>query len=309
MYKTLIEHLSAEKIVSGEMLANELGVSRMTISKRIKKLISEGYDIIIVPNKGYRLGSTIDILDYNYIKQNIDEKIDLQIFDTIDSTNTYAKNNLVDKKQFAVVIGDEQTSGRGRFDKKFQSPKGTGIYMSFVIPCNKSLEEIKHATCAVAVIVAKSIESFGSDEVKIKWVNDLFINDKKVCGILTEATTDLETATVESMVIGIGINVHTTKFFDQINASNIGINVSRNELIVKLINELCEMSSYEDYMNEYRRRSLLDNVQINFTYNNVAMTGIVKEINSDGNLVVKCENEEIILHAGEVSIGSDNVKK
>lgn len=309
MNKDIIKHLSLSRVVSGEMLASELGVSRMTISKRIKKLIEEGYDIVIVPNKGYKLGSIIDLLDYNYIKDRIDENIDLEVFETIGSTNTYAKNNLVDKKNISLVISDEQTAGRGRFEKKFHSPKGTGIYMSLVVPCNKSFEEIKHATCAVGVIVAQAIESFGSEEVKAKWVNDLFINNKKVCGILTEASTNLETATVDSMVIGIGINVRTVDFEKGINATNIGVEVARNDLIVKIVNELTNMKDYESYMDEYRKRSYLDGKEVNFTYNKEQMTGIVKGINEDGNLVVIVDNKEIVLHAGEVSLGSNNVKK
>lgn len=296
-----------DTVVSGEVIAKTLDVSRMSISKNIKALKEEGCDISTVANKGYVLKNKIDLLDESIIKKLIDQDVNTYIFDVIDSTNTYAKNHLCDNNLTSLVVSDFQTSGRGRFNKEFYSPKGTGIYMSLVIPVNKSFEEIKHLTCAVSVIVAEVVESFGSSSVGIKWVNDLFIGDKKFCGILTEATTNLETATVNSVVVGIGINVTTIDFPSEINATSLNINVSRNEIIAEIVNKLLVLSNYELCMDSYIKRSILTNKEISFTYNNEVLNGVVKCINIDGNLVVNTINGEIILHSGEVSIGSNNI--
>lgn len=294
-------------VMSGELIAKNLGVSRMSISKNIKVLKEEGFDINIIANKGYVLKTKIDILNEDIMKSIMRHDIDIYIFDTIDSTNTYAKNHLCDNNKTSLVVSDFQSAGRGRFNKEFYSPRGTGIYMSLVVPVNKSFEAIKHLTCAVSVVVAKVVESFGSDKVGIKWVNDLYVNDKKFCGILTEATTNLETATVNSVVIGIGINLNTIDFPSSIKATSLNIEATRNELIANIVNGILELNNYEDTMQSYIERSILTNCEITYTYNNITNTGIVKCINDDGNLVVNTVDGEVILHSGEVSIGSNNI--
>ena len=294
-------------ILSGEAIAKKLGVSRMAVSKNIKNLKEEGYDIDIIANKGYMTKNKIDVLNAKIMTTLIKEQIDIYEFEEIDSTNTYAKNNLCDSGKLSLVVSDEQSAGRGRFNKKFYSPKGTGIYMSLVVPVNKPFEAIKHLTCAVSVVVAKTFEELGSEDVGIKWVNDLFIGDRKVCGILTEATTDLETHNVQNVVIGIGINTTTIEFPTDVNATALNIEVSRNEIISGIVNNFLNLNSYEECMLEYQKRSILDGKTINFLHNNEPLSGVVKNVNNDGNLVVDTNSGELILYSGEVSIGSNKL--
>lgn len=294
-------------ILSGEVIAKELGVSRVTISKNIKALKEEGYLIDIIANKGYILENKIDVLSQKVMCELITTPLDIHVFDLIDSTNTYAKNHLCDNSKLSLVVSDEQSAGRGRFNKKFYSPKGTGIYMSLVVPINKPFESIKHLTCAVSVVVAKTLEELGSEEVGIKWVNDLFLGDKKICGILTEATTDLETHNVQNVVIGIGINTTTIEFPTDVNATAINIDVTRNEIISGIVNKFLALDNYEVCMREYQKRSILDGKNIDFIHQNKEQSGVVKCINSDGNLVVEVEGAEVTLYSGEVSIGSNQL--
>src|SRR5699024_5290207 len=161
------------------------------------------------------LFSKKDIVNY------IDKDIEIEIFDKIDSTNTESlrqlKKGLI--KDYKIILAHEQTNGRGRIGRNFYSPKDNGIYMSIIIPYN-DINPLA-LTAKAAVSVAKSLEDIIDEKIHIKWVNDLIVDDKKICGILTEGFIDYKTDKLSNIIIGIGINLNNKNYFIPKDLENI----------------------------------------------------------------------------------------
>ena len=302
-----------DKYVSGQALAKKFGVSRNAVWKAINLIKSDGYKIDSVNNKGYRIASPADVLSAERITDNMSEnskKLKLIVFDSVDSTNNEAKRMIADGfKENALVISNEQTKGRGRLGRDFYSPKNTGIYMSFIFHTYLKLSDAVSVTTAAAVAVVRAIEKLTDIKPQIKWVNDVYIGDKKACGILTEAVSDFETGSAQSVVIGIGINISTEEFPDEITETATSLNfngLSRNNLIAAVSDELVEICSdlsNKSYIDSYREHSLIIGKRIDFYRNNVRYGGTAVDIDSDGGLIVRLPNGETeVLNSGEVTV-------
>ena len=196
--------------VSGEVLAQSLGVSRAAVWKAIKSLQGEGYRISAGTNRGYRLEEYPDLLTAEGISAMLPlelAQLDLRVFDEIDSTNLEAKRLAMTGLSRCAVIADRQTAGRGRLGRSFYSPPGCGIYTSLLLrPRPDQLADVTLLTTAAGVAVCRALEKAAGVQAEIKWVNDLYLNGKKICGILTEGVTDFESGMIESIVIGYGVN-------------------------------------------------------------------------------------------------------
>ena len=272
----VLKYLSdnSSEYISGEELAHSLGKSRTAVWKAIKSLQADGYRIDAVTNRGYMLDADNDILNAQEIKKSLSFDCRVEYYKTLDSTNNVAKRIIAEgEDDVLLVVGEEQTAGRGRQGKSFYSPGGTGIYMSLVVHPMIELQNAVTATTAAAVAVCRAIESLTDKKPMIKWVNDVYLDGKKICGILTEAVTDFETQTVSSIIIGIGINL-TTKDFpcDVQNASCLNADVKRAELIGAVANELNRIvnSGYGEFMEYYRAHSLVVGEDIVFIKNGVS---------------------------------------
>lgn len=292
---------------SGEDLAARLGKSRAAVWKAVKTLQKEGYIIDAITNRGYRLSEDNDILNSEIVKSRLSNDIEVIYYPSIDSTNNQAKRLVSEgRNNTMLIICDEQTAGRGRQGKSFYSPALTGIYMSFVTHPMTALQNAVTATTAAAVAVCRAIEKLTDRKPKIKWVNDVYLDGKKICGILTEAVTDFETQTVTSVIIGVGMNIKTIDFPDDVeNASCLGSNVKRADLIAEIANELYRInnSDYSDFISYYRSHSMIIGEKINFIKNNMVTPATAIEIDSEGGLVVQLETGEIkTLRSGEISI-------
>ncbi|MBE7020279.1 MAG: biotin--[acetyl-CoA-carboxylase] ligase [Ruminococcaceae bacterium] len=234
-----------------------------------------------------------------------------KIFDELESTNLYAKQSVGKELNNHVIIADKQTAGRGRCGRDFYSPEGNGIYMSAVIKADKKFEDIELLTVAVAAITHKAIEKVSGCNCEIKWVNDIYLNKKKICGILCENILDKNSMKVKHIIIGIGINVKSTENFPrelQNKAGAIAIpSLDRNFLIAEILKGIYNLSEnfeLDDYLSYYREHSMVLNKMIRFNENGKEMFGRAVEINSSGNLVVELlNNEKRILRSGEISIG------
>lgn len=299
--------------ISGEELAENFMVSRAAIWKVIDSLRREGHVIQSRTNKGYMLEKFSDILTeqgiISHLRQNTLIKRVICV-DEIDSTNNYAKRLINNQAVHGTLIAaNHQTSGRGRLGHSFDSPAGTGLYMSIILKPEKNFQLI---TIAAAVSVCLAIKSLcpGLDgELKIKWVNDIFLHDRKISGILTEAITSLESGEIENIVTGIGINVSTRKFAGDYSAGSIFpdgvIRFSRNELCARVADYLAGFA--EDLtqpliIREYRARSLLINQDITYIKNNETLTGHVTGISSDGGLeIINQLGKKETLRSGEVN--------
>jgi BirA family biotin operon repressor/biotin-[acetyl-CoA-carboxylase] ligase len=248
-----------------------------------------------------------DLLNEKILQDMLSANVEVIYYPSIDSTNTQAKRLIKDGKSGSfLVVADEQTNGRGRQGKSFYSPKDTGIYMSYVFHPKKAFENVIASTTAAAVAVCRALENLTDLNPKIKWVNDIYIENKKVCGILCETVSDIETNTVNSVIIGIGVNISTEDFPSDIeNAASLGKEIGRAELIAEITRQLEAVVSKDfcEFIDYYRSRSMIIGKEISFIQNGVATKATALEIENNGGLVVELENKEIkTLRSGEISI-------
>lgn len=304
--------------ISGEALAKRLGVSRAAVWKAINSLKEQGYPIDSANNRGYRLAGDADILSEEGIRLHLSKaaaQAEVAVFDEIDSTNLEAKRRAMSgESKSCIIVANSQTLGRGRFGRSFYSPAGCGIYMSILLrPDREQLSEAVMLTTAAAVAVCRAINELGGISAQIKWVNDIYLNDKKVCGILTEAVAGIESGEIENVVIGLGINVKkgSVPLPEEI-ASIAGTvfeesaPVSRNRLAAAVANELFAILpelSKREFLKEYRERSLLLGKEIVYSRGNEKYAATAMDIDDDGALVVMYQDgTKEALRSGEVSV-------
>ncbi|MEE1025649.1 MAG: biotin--[acetyl-CoA-carboxylase] ligase [Acutalibacteraceae bacterium] len=315
----LLEQKRGESI-SGEHLAGILGISRNAVWKSIKELQKDGYNIFAVTNKGYCLSDENDIVSIPGIKpflslqsQPYADKI--HIFKSLESTNKTAKEMAVAGAEHGtVIISDSQTMGRGRYSRNFFSPFG-GLYMSIILrPEVLHFDNPTSVTAFAAVSVCQAIESISKKSPKIKWVNDIFIDGKKVCGILTEAVTDFESGGLDWIVLGIGINVYTRTEEFPVDLQSLATSIfpdekmpgMRNKLSAEIINRILGFETLPretEIFEKYKKRLLILGKEITVIQNNTEYRATAIDVNSKGNLIVKNENGEVItLSSGEIRI-------
>lgn len=197
------------KYCSGGELAEQFGVSRTAVWKAIEQLKAEGCAIEAVTNKGYRLTNADDLFDETLFRKYVkDCRMDWNVvhLKETDSTNNYAKKLAAEgAPEGTVVLADRQTAGKGRLGKSFHSPSG-GLYMSVILRPRIPLADMMAVTACTAVAVHEALREIGF-HTQIKWVNDLFLNGRKICGILTEGSFNAELLAMDHLVIGIGINL------------------------------------------------------------------------------------------------------
>ena len=208
--------------VSGEKLAQECSVSRAAIWKAVKAIREDGFVVEGTNNNGYTLSanSGTDVLSQAVLEYELAQAFPdfahshIECFETIDSTNTYAKKLAAQdsiKYHQAIIAAETQTAGRGRIGRTFESPAGTGVYLSLIITPKGGITQPAVITASAAVAVCRAIKKLYGVQPAIKWINDIYVqNDgvlKKAVGILTEGITNFETGLIESAVIGIGVNI------------------------------------------------------------------------------------------------------
>ena len=228
----------------------------------------------------------------------------VKVYSEIDSTNTEAKRlTAVGHKTPVLLLAESQTAGRGRMGRQFFSPENAGLYMSFMYCPETSFDDSVTVTSAAAVAVAKAIEELTDLKPQIKWVNDIYIGGKKVCGILTEAVTGQKT----HIIVGIGINITTEAFPDEIKAiaSSLGKSVDRNELAILIVKNLIRLIAElpdRTFIEDYRQRSLVLGKEVIFTSKDHQQTGRAVGIDRDGGLMVETSDGTVVLNTGEISL-------
>ena len=316
--------LNRGKFVSGEELAGAFGVTRAAIWKAVESLREEGHRITAVTNKGYKLEKFSDILTAKGIKSHLknDSKVTRVICLTeTDSTNNYAKRLAVNGESNGTLIAaNHQTSGRGRRGHNFESPAGKGLYMSLILRPNCDAGKFQMITVADAVAVCLAVEDLYPESrgsLGIKWVNDVYMRGKKICGILTEAVTGFESGEIESIITGIGINVSHWDFPKEAgNAGSIfedeNMMFGRDELCARVADYVMTFAENLDdpqIISEYRKRSILTGREISFMKGERKCYGHVEGIDDSGGLVIVNESgEKEILRSGEVFMIRDEEK-
>lgn len=238
--------------------------------------------------------------------------IKINVYFAIDSTNNEAKRHSHEGLKYALYISETQTAGRGRLGRSFYSPENTGIYMSLVYKVDMTaIENPMLITLKAAMAVCEAIEELTGLRLGVKWVNDIYLENRKICGILAEGIPNIETGIPDYVVVGIGINVNTTEFPEDIKnkAASIGVSCDRNRMVAEIINKLlplyknmCDTS----FMDEYRKKSIVIGKKVEFEHDNQVMHGIATGIADSGALIVKTkEDMEYSISSGIVEMCFD----
>lgn len=298
-----------DDFLSGEDLAQKANVTRAAVWKAMKELREEGYKIESKRKTGYRLLLDNDLLSPQGISSYLDPKLkEIKIFSykTIDSTNEEGKRLINETQGPFLVVSEEQTKGKGRLGRPFYSPSQTGIYMSLVYPFQEDVEMALRLTTLTSVAVSKAIEKLTGITVGIKWVNDVYLQGKKIAGILTEGITSLESGRIETVIIGIGINIRTEEFPEEIRGTAASINIKnliRNQLIAEIVNEFYRLledpSQYIDY---YRDHHILQGKEVYYLYRGEKNYGKVLGVTDMGELILEQKGKKITISSGEVTI-------
>lgn len=286
--------------VSGEEIADNLKISRAAVWKNIDQLRKLGYQIDAKTNVGYVL-----ISGGGFHKAEIQSRLEsknigknLVFLDEVSSTNNYAKEIAREgAKEGTVVISNYQKNGKGRMKREFYSPSNDGIYLSVILRPNLTFEKMNLFTLCVAMAVTNAIELVSGSRPKIKWPNDIMFSDKKVCGILSECMISSEFGNIEYLICGIGINVNNKSFKSDIPATSIFLETSKIVDRVSLINEVFIQIEkfYYDYnlikdpeviIKEYKKDMIMLNQQVTFIENNIVKSGIAKDIDENGRLII-----------------------
>lgn len=309
---------SADGYISGQELCNRFGVSRTAVWKAINQLKEAGYEIEAQQNKGYRLMAAPDLMTEAEIKSLMHTEWvakEVLYFDTIDSTNTKARE-LAEKgyPSGTLVVADKQESGKGRRGRSWVSPSGTGIFMTLMIKPDINPNNASMLTLVAALAVAKAITSVTGEEALIKWPNDIVVNGKKVCGILTEMNAQFDY--INHIVVGIGINVHNESFPEEISqmASSLMIEAGGKRFHrAQIIAET--MSYFEQYydtflktqdlsalVREYDKLLVNRNKSVRVLDPKEPFDGKAMGITSKGELIVDTWESRKLVSSGEVSV-------
>lgn len=311
MREKILEILKgSDGYVSGEEISHVLGISRAAVWKHIRNLKNEGYKIESVTNKGYKLGGIPDKLDIDKIHEMLKTKVigqRIEYVNSTDSTNNECKR-LEDKTDGTLVIADAQTAGKGRLGRVWESPHGSGIWMSILLKPDVSLESVSQITLVTGMAVCRAV---GIDAM-IKWPNDVVIDGKKICGILTEMSAEIER--INYVICGIGINVNTPSFPEELQdkATSLFVETAkkheREKIAADVLNEfekLYNVFTEKGFLflaDEYRKMCVTLNKDVRVIYRNNELTGKAVDIDDSGNLIVETENGQITVHSGEVSV-------
>ncbi len=304
----LLMEQSRSEVFSGSYLAERFGVSRNAVWKAVNLLKDEGHSIETVGRKGYRLTGDSDLLSEEGIRGFLNEElhgIRLFVEKEVGSTNEEAKRRSISfPGENFVLVSDRQLSGKGRMGRSFYSPAGTGLYLSCVIYPHQQMKRAVIYTAMAAVAAVRAVSSVCGVHPKIKWINDLYIDGRKTAGILTEAETDLETGEAHRLTVGIGLNITTCVFPEELKdkVTSIGVQVQRNRLAASIISEFYTLAAEKpaSFMEEYRRDCFLIGREITFSDGEREYAGKVAGVGDGCELILDTEGERKYFTHGEI---------
>lgn len=289
--------------VSGEEMSRALGVTRAAVWKEIEALRAAGWPIESSTRKGYKLAGPPPALSAPYISAQLSKgnlfSGKVQVEPLVDSTNTRLKAMAASTPTGSALLAEEQSGGRGTHGRSFQSPKGDGLYLSVLIRPHVGVADLLTLTGWVAVAAREGVERASGAPIDIKWLNDLYLNGKKLCGILTEFALLAESGEPDYVVIGMGINMNQT--LDTFKAQGLediatslaieGYPVERNHLAVCLLEALDKLNrefpaKRADYLERYRAHCITLGRRVSFDGEGTLQTGTVAGVDDDFALLV-----------------------
>ncbi|SFN78224.1 BirA family transcriptional regulator, biotin operon repressor / biotin-[acetyl-CoA-carboxylase] ligase [Izhakiella capsodis] len=237
----LVSILADGEFHSGEHLGEQLGMSRAAINKHMQTLREWGLDIFTLTGKGYSLSAPIQLLNEQSLAAQLDDG-NVSVIPVIDSTNQYLLENMATLRPGAVCVAEYQQAGRGRRGGQWFSPFGANLYFSMYWRLEQGPAAAMGLSLVIGIVMAEVLQNLGAHGVRVKWPNDLYLNDRKLAGILVELTG--KTGDAAHVVLGAGINLSMRlpdpSMVNQrwINLQEAGIDIDRNALAAKLINQL-----------------------------------------------------------------------
>ncbi|MCI1966815.1 MAG: biotin--[acetyl-CoA-carboxylase] ligase [Oscillospiraceae bacterium] len=304
------------EFVSGEELSEQLHISRTAVWKSVNSLREEGYEIESATNRGYRLGSCPDRYSPAEISAGLETEFlgrNAFCYASIDSTNEEAKRKaLSGAPNGSLFVAEQQTGGKGRLGRSWASPAGTGLWCSVLLRPGILPLRVSVTTLLAGLAVDRAVRSLTGCNAKIKWPNDIVIGGKKICGILTEMTAEVDR--IEFVVVGIGVNVNNTAFPENIRdkATSVRIESGKNLRRVSLLQEiliqfetLLKQNAESDpvFWEEYKKCCISLGRRVGFTRRGAGVTGTAVDVSPKGELIVELEDgtrENVT--AGEVSV-------
>lgn len=312
---TLISILSDGEFHSGEHLGEQLGMSRAAINKHIQTLRDWGVDVFTVPGKGYSLPDPIQLLNEDLIKSEIKTGA-VAVLPVIDSTNQYLLERLETLQSGDACIAEYQQAGRGRRGRQWFSPFGANLYLSMYWRLEQGPAAAVGLSLVIGIVMAEVLQELGAENVRVKWPNDLYLNDRKLAGILVELTG--KTGDAAQIVIGAGINLAmrnvATDVINQswINLQEAGINIDRNALAIKIIKELRKaLQLFEDeglapFLPRWESLDNFINRQVKLIIGDREIHGISRGINEQGGLLLEQDGVIKPWVGGEISLRGVN---
>jgi BirA family biotin operon repressor/biotin-[acetyl-CoA-carboxylase] ligase len=310
---TLISLLSDGEFHSGEQLGEHLGMSRAAVNKHIQTLRDWGVDVFTVPGKGYSLPEPIQLLDESFIHNHL-KSGNVAVLPVIDSTNQYLLDRMQELQSGDACVAEYQQAGRGRRGRKWFSPFGANLYLSMYWRLEQGPAAAIGLSLVIGIVMAEVLQTLGAERVRVKWPNDLYLDDRKLAGILVELTG--KTGDAAQIVIGAGLNLVMRKVESDVvnqqwtNLQEAGITIDRNQLTVRLIKELrdsLQLFEQEGLAPWLSRWEQLDNFihrPVKLIIGDKEIFGISRGINEQGALLLEQDGVITPWMGGEISLRS-----
>ncbi|MEP4890076.1 MAG: bifunctional biotin--[acetyl-CoA-carboxylase] ligase/biotin operon repressor BirA [Aliiglaciecola sp.] len=310
----ILQRLADGQFHSGELLGQELGLSRAAVSKHIKGLCDLGLDIFSVTGKGYRLAKPLTLLEHRKIAQLLPQVMQSQINvqNVIDSTNQFIRDMKVTPSNGYVCLAEAQTAGRGRRGRTWVSPYGSSIYMSMFWSFAGGYQAINGLSLVIGIAVVNALQKLSVKGAMLKWPNDVYLQDKKLAGILVEVEGQMGAAC--DCILGIGLNIDLPTKNLEIDqpwtdlAQATGMTIDRNELAAALIDELTKaLNTFEEhglkpFIHTWAELDYFYDKPVKLLIGNESVFGTVKGIADDGALLLEKDGKLETYHGGEISV-------
>lgn len=310
----LLNLLSDGTVYSGEQLGQILGVTRAAVANHVQSLSELGLDIFRVRGKGYQLASSLELLSAQAIKNNMVATScgAIEVLNVIGSTSDYLKSHLKQLENGHVCLAEAQTAGRGRHGRSWISPLGASLYLSMYWSFRDGYQALAGLSLAIGVAVVRALKAFGVEECQLKWPNDVYLNGRKLSGILIEVEGQIGAAC--DTIIGIGLNIKLPQDIQGIGQpwtdlySSLGVEVSRNNLAASLISELYqalgefEQKGLEPFIKHWQELDIYANSPVRLLMGDKVVEGVAKGINGSGALLLQINDELKAFHGGEISV-------
>lgn len=310
---TLISILANGEFHSGEQLGERLGMSRAAINKHVQTLRDWGVDVFTVPGKGYSLPEPIQLLNQEFISSQIVQG-QVAVLPVIDSTNQYLLDRIGTLQSGDACVAEYQQAGRGRRGRKWFSPFGANLYLSMYWRLEQGPAAAIGLSLVIGIVMAEVLRDLGASQVRVKWPNDLYLQDRKLAGILVELTG--KTGDAAQIVIGAGINLAMRQVESDvinqgwINLQEAGIAIDRNTLAARLINELraalelFEQEGLAPYLSRWEKLDNFINRPVKLIIGDKEIVGISRGIDAQGALLLEQDGAIKAWMGGEISLRS-----